>query len=594
MYRIFLVLSSLLIYSPILVAIEQHGISMHGQTKLSAHYEQFSYTDNQAIKAGKITHARIGSFDSLNPFVIHATAPDSINNYVFESLLIKHFDEPFALYGLLAKNIVMPAHRQSITFTLHEDAKFSDGHPVNADDVIFSYETLKKKGRPNHRYYYNKVKRIEKIGSHKILFTFDETESDQEMPLIIGLMPILPQHIYQDIDFTKTGHLIPIGSGPYVIKNFTIGKQVNYAFNENYWGKNKAFSKNRNNIKQLTFDYYRDENSAFEAFKSGLIDIWIETDPLRWKYSYNFSAVKDGKIIKENVPTQTPSGLLGFVFNTRNKLFSDINVRHALTEMFNFEWVNKTFYANHYIRTQSYFGKSDLTSHLHSIKPEEQAILGKATLSTHVKKYGYSAPKGDIRGYNRQARNKALRLMTKAGYEVKNGEMRHKETKYPFEFEILVQTQEHKRLALAYQHMLRRIGIKMIIRYIDSSQYQMRLHNFNYDMIIHNWYVSLSPGKEQAFYWGSEAATQHGSRNYTGLKNIYVDQAITALTTSKNRNEFIMATRALDRLIMDGNYVIPLFYRPHQWVAHWNHVKHSDRHSIYGVQFDTWWVNQDE
>ncbi len=573
-------------------AVQSTAISMHGAAVLKQN-DAFTYTDPRPIQGGEVVFAKLGSFDSLNPFIIKGNPPFGLREHVYESLLIRHFDEPFSLYGLLAKSVQTPPNRSEVTFVLNERAKFSDGHPVTVEDVIFSFETLRDKGRPNHRYYYAKVTDVETPDARTITFKFRQDEPDYEMPLIMGLMPILPKHDFDNRDFSKTSLVTPIGSGPYVVAEVKPGKKVIYEKTANYWGENLRVNKGRNNIMALHYDYYRDENSAFEAFKSGLVDIWEETNPIRWARGFDFPAARDGRIVKETINIGTPSGLYGFVFNTRRQIFAKQKTRKALSYIFNFTWVNKTLYANAYKRTHSYFQNSQLSAFQQPASKLEKKFLKRAKLDALILKSGYTAPEGDISGRNRKARAASIKLLKSAGYELQNGRMINLKTQTPLSFEIIVQSRENERLAIAYKQMLTHIGVVANVRFIDATQYQNRVQKFDYDMIIYNWFASLSPGNEQSFYWGSKAATQNGSRNYSGIQHPNIDKTISALTNAKTRIEFIAAARALDRLLLGGNYVIPLFHQPAQWVARWHQVEHSWRHSLYGAKFDSWWVNPD-
>lgn len=566
---------------------------MHGEAALPEGFSRYRFTDSRPLLGGKLVQAKLGSFDSLNPFIVQGTAAFGLREYVFESLLGRHFDEPFALYGLLAETVFAPEDRSSVTFTLRDEAKFSDGKKVTIDDVIFSFETLKTKGRPNHRHYYGKVKRLERISTNQVIFFFDKANPDREMPLIMGLMPILPQHYFDTDNFQSSTLKTPIGSGPYIVADVSAGKRLVYEKNPNYWGADFGFAQGRFNLSKLVFDYYRDENSAFEAFKAGLVDIWIESNPGRWVTGYTFAAAKDGRIVQETVENGLPSGLRGFVFNTRRRKFAEKDIRQALSQLFNFPWINKTLYSNAYQRTHSYFQNSDLSAFQRPADKVEQSLLKRARLPKNILQQGYKAADGDVSGRDRQARRQAINLFSKQGYEIKNGRMIHKASSAPFIFEILVQTREDERLALSFKRMLTTIGVITKVRFVDAVQYQNRIQVFDFDMIINNWFASLSPGNEQSFYWGSESATQEGSRNYAGIQNPHLDKVISRLTATKNRQEFASAARALDRLLMDGNYVIPLFHQPAQWVAHWHHVEHHWRHALYGVQLDSWWVNAD-
>ncbi|MGC6475376.1 MAG: extracellular solute-binding protein [Parvibaculales bacterium] len=580
--------------SPVTAAeeLKTHGLAMHGAPQLANRDAAFSYTDPRPIKGSKIVFAKLGSFDSLNPFIVRGQAAAGLRDYVYESLLVRHFDEPFTLYALLAKNVSMPVDRRSVTFELDERARFSDGSPVTIEDIKFSYETLRDKGRPNHRYYYGKVKEVITTDT-TIQFLFDPQQADLEMPLIMGLMPIFPKHDFTQRNFNETSLKPPIGSGPYIVAEVQAGKKIIYEKNPNYWGQDLAVNAGRHNLNEIYFDYYRDENTAFEAFKTGLVDIWEESNPLRWTRGYNFPAAKDGRIIQENIKTGTPSGLYGFVFNTRRAQFSDVKTREALSLIFNFDWVNKNLFANAYQRTESYFQNSDLSALNIAANASEKKILRGAGLDKSILEKGYHAPKGDVSGQNRAARAQSIQLLKQAGYEIRNGRMLHQKTGAFLNFEIMVQTREEERLAIAYSRMLKRIGVTARVRFVDSTQYQNRLQKFDYDMIINRWYASLSPGNEQAFYWSSQAADNSGSRNYPGVKSPYIDAAIDKMTQAKTRQELVTASRALDRLLLAGHYVVPLYHQPEQWVARWHHVEHSWRHSLYGVKFDSWWVNPD-
>lgn len=575
----------------IALAQTSHGIAMHGEMSLPSNYKKFSFADSRTIIGGKLTRAEIGSFDSLNPFLVRGTAPEGLRDFVFESLMVRHNDEPFTLYGLLAESIETAEDRSSVTFTLRQEARFSDGKPVRIEDVIFSYETLKARGRPNHRYYYGQVTALERPASGQIKFIFNTDNPDRELPLIIGLMPILPEHIYKGAAFDDVSMKLPVGSGPYMVETIEPGRRITYRRNKNYWGLSMPFNKGRHNIERLDYEYFRDENSAFEAFKAGLIDLWRETDPKRWQTGYDFPAARDGRIIKKEIKTGIPSGLRGFVFNTRKKSFKDIQVRRALSLVLNFDWINKSLFSGAYQRTESYFQNSDLSAQGQSASPAEMKILRGAKLPRNILQNGYVAPAGDDKGHNRQVRQTALDLLKKSGYAIVDGRLAQKRSGDALEFEILVQTREDERLALTYSRMLNSIGVMAKVRYVDATQYQNRLQSFDFDMIIYNWYASLSPGNEQAFYWGSAAADQKGSRNYPGIKSKQVDRAIEALTQARKREDFVTAARALDRLLMGGHYVVPLYHLPRQWFAVWSQVEHSWRHALYGAQIDSWWIN---
>ncbi len=548
-----------------------NGIAMHGKPLLAKNYRHYAYANPLALKGGTLRQALPGSFDSLNPFSIRGNVARNIRERVFESLLDRHYNEGFALYALLADSVTTPDNRRSVTFTINKKAKFSDGAPVTAADVKFSLEILREKGRPNHRYYYGKVKRIKTPSAHRITFYFDKKNLDRELPLIIALMPILPRHIYAKRDIQKAGLGIPIGSGPYRVEKLTPGTQVRFARNKNHWAAELPANRGKYNFALLIDDYYRDDASAFESFKTGESDIWVAHNAQRWQSGFDFPAAKDGRIVKATIKRGTPSGLRGLVLNTRRPVLAKKEVRRALDLMFDFEWVNKVLYDNAYQRTLSYFGNTPL--------------------SGSGKKRAYRPPQSDGSGRDRKKRTAAIALLESAGFTFKQSKLLDAFGK-PVKLEIIVQRRGDQRLALSWQRMLAQIGIDLSVRLLDSSQYQRRLQNFDFDIIIYDYYASLSPGNEQAHYWGSAAADTPGSRNYAGIKNPKIDAAIAALTSARSVKTFQTAARTLDYALMNGAYFVPLYHNPVQWVAHWQHIKHPKAHSLYGARFESWWSSK--
>jgi peptide/nickel transport system substrate-binding protein len=407
-------------------------------------------------------------------------------------------------------------------------------------------------------------------------------------------MPIFPKHVYEKRRFDQSGFEMPVGSGPYVVDAIKPGARIVYKLDPAYWGRNLAVNRGQNNFDRLVYDYYRDANASFEAFKAGLYDVRPESDPGRWTTEFDFPAVRDGRVHKLAFRTSLPSGMLGLVFNTRRPIFADRRVRVALTYLFDFEWVNRTLYHGVYTRTQSYFDNSELSSHGRPASAAERALLAPfpGAVTPEIMTHGYDAPIGDPDGQNRTERMKALELLGEAGYEIRSGRVTNVRTGQPLSFEILVATPSDERLALTYANMVRRAGIDARVRNVDPSQYQGRLDSFDYDMIFFNWLGSLSPGNEQSFRWGSQAADETGSYNYMGAKSKAIDAMISALLAARSHEDFVTAVRALDRVLLSGNYVIPLFYSPDQWVALWTRVKYPDRTSLYGYRSDTWWTEE--
>jgi peptide/nickel transport system substrate-binding protein len=569
----------------------QNGLAMHGEPIETNDFTHFPYANQDAPKGGHVTFAVQGSFDSLNPLIIKGGAPDSVRQYVYESLLARAYDEPFSLYGLIAESVETPADRRFVEFTLRPEAKFSDGTPITVADVIFSHALLRDHGRPNHRSYYQKVTKVEQTGPRSVRFTFDAS-GDREMPLIIGLMPVLPRHLIDPEQFEKSTLVPPIGSGPYKVAKVDPGKSLVFERDPAYWGRDLPVNRGLYNFNEIEFDYYRDAATMFEAFKSGLVRLRDEDDPTRWTEGYDFPAVRDGRIIKEELPVETPAGMAALVFNTRRPIFADQRVREALIKLFDFEWVNRTLYHGQYARTESYFARSDLSSHGHAAEGAESALL--APFSGEVKPAimdgSYTFPVSDGTGENREGRRQALALLEAAGYRLVGGKLVNAASGEPFTFEILAATRVQERLLLTYAEALKQVGIEARIRQIDSAQYQQRKQTYDFDMIQYFWPVSLSPGNEQSFRWGREAAATEGSFNYPGVKSAGVDAMIEALLQAKDRPNFVAAARALDRLLLSGDYVIPLFYLPNQWVAHWGNLKRPEQTPLYGYQIDTWWL----
>ena len=570
-----------------------HGIAMHGAPLHKPGFTSFSYVNPNAPKGGTVTFATLGSFDSLNPLIIKGVAAAGLRNFVFESLMARAYDEPFSLYGLLAESIETPPDRSWIAFTLNAEARFSDGKPVTVEDVLFSHAVLRDKGRPNHRTYYSKISKVEKTGPRTVKFTFN-AGGDREMPLIMGLMPILPRHYFTAETFEQTTLTPPVGSGPYRAVRVEPGKRIVYARNPKYWGKDLPVNRGRFNFDEVRYEYYRDDDPMFQAFQKGLFQLWPESDSGRWSRGYDFPAHIDGRIVKEELPISVPSGMSALVFNTRRPHFSDVRVRKALNLMLDFEWLNKNFYYGLYTRTQSFFDRSDLSSHGKPADAKERELLAahRDAVDASIMDGTFKLPVSDGSGRNRTNRRKALRLLKAAGYTLKDGKLVAQKTGKPFTFEILSASGSQKRLLLKYIDTLKGLGIEARLRQVDSAQYQRRRQTFDFDMIQSFWYASLSPGNEQLFRWSIKSANSEGSFNYAGVKNPAVDDMITALLAAQERENFVSAVRALDRVLLSGHYVIPLFHKREQWIARWKTLAHPEQTSLYGYRVDTWWMEQ--
>jgi peptide/nickel transport system substrate-binding protein len=568
----------------------RHGIAMHGEPAMAAGFSAFPYVNPAAPKGGRLVQAALGTFDSLNPLIVKGVPAVSVRGYVIESLLTRGYDEPFTLYGLLARSVETDEARSYVTFRIDPAARFSDGTPVTAEDVIFSWQLLRDKGRPNFRTYYVKVAKAEAIDARTVRFDLAGS-NDRELPLILGLMPVLAKHAVDPETFEETTLKPPVGSGPYVISEVDAGHSVTLSRNPAYWGRDLAVNKGLWNFDTLRFDYYRDANTQFEAFKKGLSDVRVETDPGRWETTYDFPAVRDGRVIKEAFPTGLPQGMSGFVFNTRRPVFGDIRVREAIALLFDFEWINKNFFFGQYRRTMSYFAGSELSAYHRPADARERALIAPFPDSVRpdVLDGTWALPESDGSGRDYDTLRRALALLKSAGYELTGTELRHRASGRRFGFEILVTTKDQERLAIAFSRNLRRAGIDAHVRVVDAVQYDQRRITFDFDMIQYRWEQSLSPGNEQAFYWGSAAANEEGSRNYMGVRSAAIDAMIAAMLKATARDDFVAATRALDRMLLSGIYVVPLFHLPGQWVARWSYVRHPAKTPLSGFVAEAWW-----
>ena len=571
-------------------AIAKPAIAMHGAPALPDDFTALPYVNPDAPKGGRLIEGVLGTFDSLNPLIVQGLAVQPVRGYVIESLMARSYDEPFTLYGLLARTVETDEARSYVTFTLDPAAHFSDGTPVTAEDVVFSWQLLRDHGRPNHRTYYSRVTKAEILNPSTVRFDFADS-GDRELPLILGLMPVLPKHAIDVASFENSTLVKPIGSGPYIVAAVDPGKSVTLRRDPNYWGRALPINRGLWNFDELRFDFYRDGNAYFEAFKAGLYDVRSEADPTRWQTGYDFPAARAGRVIKEAFRSGLPKFASDFVFNTRRPIFADIRVRQAIALLFDFQWVNPNFFYNLYRRSASFFDASALSAYHVAADQNERALLAPYAdaVRPDVLDGTWSPPATDGSGRDRATLRQALTLLEAAGYELAGTTLRNRATGRPLSFEIMVTNRDDERLALAFATMLARAGINAQVRLVDAVQYEERLVSFDFDMIEYRWDESLSPGNEQDFYWSSAAADEQGSRNYMGAKNAAVDAMIAALLRARTRGDLVDAVRALDRVLISGCYVMPLFYLPEQWVARWNYVQHPARTSLFGYLPETWW-----
>jgi peptide/nickel transport system substrate-binding protein len=563
---------------------------MHGEPALAADFKSLPYANPDAPQGGTLRQAVTGTFDSLNPFIVKGSAAKDVRTFVFESLLTRNLAEPFSLYGLLAESIDMSDDRQSFTFRLRPEAKFSDGSPLTTADVMFSMETLRDKGRPNYKNSYSKVTKVETPDEHTLVFT--QEAGDRELPLIVGLMPILSKKSWEGRTFENTTLDALIGSGPYVIADVKPGESISYKKNPDYWGKNLPVGKGLWNFDTVRFDYFKDANSAFEAFKKGDADVRTEGDAVRWTTGYDFPAVKDGKVTLEKVDQRTPAPASGFAFNTRRKLFENRDVREALAMAFDFEWANANLFSNAFHRTYGYFGGSELSSQGTPADAAELAVLGDAanSLPPTALDGTYLLPVSDGSGRDRKILRTVVDKLAKAGWSIKDGAMMNTVGE-PFAFTMTIQNKDQEKIALHYQRTLRTIGIKAEVRTVDPAQFTALQKTYDYDMIPVTWFNSLSPGNEQKLYFGSAGKTTEGTRNYPGIADPAVDAAIEKLLQAKSREDLVAAARAEDRLLVSGHYIVPFYDAGGQWVARWNTIGRPDAQPLQGFEATTLWRN---
>lgn len=573
-----------------------HGIAMHGAPALPPDYKHFPYVNPDVKKGGKITYGVVGTFDNLNPFILKSmrtTArgmwdPD-YGNLVYESLMQRSRDEPFTLYCLLAQTVEWDDDRSFIQFNLNPKAKWSDGQPITPEDVMFSFELLRDKGRVPFANRLKVVAKMEKVGEHSVRFTFND-KADRETPLIFGLFPVLPKHAIDAETFDRTSLTPPVGSGPYKVKVVKPGESITYERDPNYWGKDIPAKVGTDNYDQITVQYYLQDTTLFEAFKKGDVDIYPDGNPGHWANAYNFPAVTSGAIIKDVFTPKLPSGMLGFVFNTRRPIFADPKVREGLSLVFDFEWANKNLYSGAYKRTQSFWQNSELSSFGVPANAAELALLGpiKDRIAPAILDGTYKLPVTDGSGRDRNVLKQAVAQLKQGGYTIQGGKMADASGRQ-LAFEIMTQNADQEKLAVAYQRSLQAIGIAASIRTVDDSQYQSRTNSFDYDMIMKSFTSSLSPGNEQLGRWSSAARTREGSDSFAGANDPDLDTLIDHLLRARSAEEFTAAVRSYDRLLLSSHYVLPLYHMDQQWVARSKRIGHPERVPLYGYQLPIWW-----
>ncbi len=568
-----------------------HGIAMHGDLKYAAGFTHFDYVYPDAPKGGLVRLHAIGTFDNFNNFIIKGNGAAG-TGFTYNSLMSGSADEAFSQYGELAELIYVPKDRSWVAFKLRANARWHDGKPVTVDDVIWSFNTLIKKGSPFYRFYYGSVAAVYKVKERTVRFDFKPGEN-RELPLILGQLTVLPKHYWKSRDFSKTTLEPPLGSGPYKIKSFEPGRFVLVERVPDYWGKDLPVHKGSYNFDTIRYDYYRDQTIALEAFKAGEYDYRSENSSKSWATAYKFKAVDKGWIKKEEIDHNRSSGMQAFVFNTRRNVFKDKLVREALAYGFDFEWSNKNLFYGQYARTNSFFSNSELAA-TELPSSEELKVLDayKGRVPEEVFTKIYLAPKGGGPRKVRKNLRIAGKLLNAAGWTIKGGKRINNKTGQPLEFEVLLVSPLFERIVLPFAKNLEKLGVRVNVRTVDSSQYRRRIQTFDFDVIVGSWGQSLSPGNEQRNFWGSKAAELEGGRNFIGLKDPVIDELIEMLIAAPTRKDLIIAAKNLDRVLLWGHWVIPHWHAKYDRVAYWNKFGRPGITPAQGNQFTAWWVDR--
>ena len=569
-----------------------HAIAMHGTPKYGADFEHFEYTNPEAAKGGRVIFSAFGSFDSLHPFILKGQSAAGVGN-LFETLTTSSSDEAFSRYGLLAESIEWPEDRSWVAYTLRPEARWHDGRPVTVEDVIWSLETLKTKGHPGFRQYYANVDNAERTGPRSVRFNFSGP-TNRELPLIVGELPILPKHYWQERDFEATTLDAPLGSGPYRVAAVDPGRSITYERDPDYWGKDLPVNRGKNNYGVMHYEYYRDRGVQREAFKAGKIDFFSENVAKEWATAYDLPSVRGGVVNKRLIPHQNPQGMQAFVFNTRREIFQDRQVRAALAYAFDFEWTNQNLFYGAYTRTKSFFSNSELAS-ADLPSDAELAVLEpyRDQLPPEVFTEAYEPPATDGTGNLRANLRAALRLLKGAGWDIRDGVLTHTDSDVVMQFEIMLVSPDFERVVLPFTKNLERLGITVDVRTVDTSQYQQRIDSFDFDMIVGGWGQSLSPGNEQRYLWHSLAADIQGSRNTPGIRDAVVDALIDLVISAPDRDSLIDRTRAMDRVLLWSHYVIPHWHLAAYRVLYWDKFGTPEIMPKYDLGVQYWWIDPD-
>ena len=571
-----------------------HALSMFDDVKYAPDFEHVDYADPDAPAGGEIRLAALGTFDNLNPFILKGNAAAGLG-LMYDNLLTGSLDEPFTEYGLLVESIDMPADRSWVEFTLREEARWHDGRPVTVDDVIWTTETLRTKGHPFYRHYYADIAGVSQTGPRTVRFTFGDAVN-RELPLIVGQIDVLPKHWWEGRDFESTTLDPPLGSGPYRIAAVEPGRSITFERVPDYWGRDLAVNRGQNNIGVIRYDYYRDATVAVEAFKAGEFDFRSENNSKEWGTAYDLPAVENGRMIKELIDHERPTGMQAFWFNTRRAKFADRRVRHALAHAFDFEWSNANLFYGQYTRTKSFFSNTELAS---SGLPqgEELEILGRYRdrVPAEVFASAYEPPSTDGSGSIRRNLRTARKMLHEAGWVVRDGVLTDAETGEAMKIEFLLVAPAFERIVGPVVKNMERLGIAARIRLVDPAQYQNRVNEFDFDIVVSTRGQSLSPGNEQRNFWSTASADVSGSGNLAAVRDPVVDELVDLLIQAPDRGTLVATTRALDRVLLWGHYVIPQWHIRSFRLVYWNKFGRPATRPKYGLGFPaTWWIDQEK
>jgi microcin C transport system substrate-binding protein len=571
-------------------AVVTYGMSLYGDFKYPPDFTHFDYANPDAPKGGSMRLATVGTFDTLNPFVIKGVPAAGVGE-IFDTLMTRGEDEAATDYPLVAESADLAADRTSVLYTLNSKARFHDGSPMTPADVVWSFETLRAKGQPLYRFYYGDVTKVEIEGERGVRFFF-KSGDNRELPAILSEMPVLSKAYWANRDFEKTTLEPPLGSGPYKIDAVDPGRSITYRRVPDYWGIDLPVNKGRHNVDVRRYDYYRDATVSLEAFKAGQYDVRRENSSKAWATGYDGPALRDGLIKKEVIPNDLPSPMQGFGYNLRRPMFQDPLVRQALAYAFDFDWSNKNLFYGSYTRTRSYYDNSELAStgvpqgdELKILEPYRGRIPD-AVFTTE-----YNPPKSDGSGNIRDGLRQALALLKQAGWSFKGETLINDKTGEPLQFEIVNDDPQLERVTLPFVQNLKRLGVTATVRTVDVAQYEQRMNTFDFDMTVVMFPQSLSPGNEQREFFGSAAADQQGSQNTLGIKNPVIDALIEQLVTAQTRADLVAHVHALDRVLQYGYYVIPHYHLPAYWIAYWDKYRRPAVAPKYAPGLETWWVD---